>query len=225
MKIFGKIEISLVLLTFCGVPQLRAQTAGTATNAIELTAEEFTQYRTYVNLKDAPKLANLPEKQKRAKIAQSINITPAQLDVAIEKGEKAGDGIGDRTVAAVQAELAKTPLKGRVKEVTIDTSSEQAVIFVKWQAGNALDFDKEACHVAAAVKAGGHIVSLVVLWAANANDVTVFSARVGRNAFTKINPATINSFASSRYIKMFEQVQRGPRQSAPSATPQTAPAN
>lgn len=212
MNMFRRLMATVFLTTLLATSQLAAQTA-----PVELTADEFNQYRTYVSLKDAPKLANLAEKQKRAKIAQSINITPAQLDAAIAKGEKAGEGLVDRTVAAVQAELQKTPLKGRVKDVSIDTSSDQAVIFVKWQAANALDFDKEACHIAAAVKAGGHIVSLVVLWAANANDVTVFSAKVGRPAFSKINPATINSFASTRYIKMFEEVRRGPQQQAPGA--------
>lgn len=202
-----------------------AANASAVNNAIEMTAEEFSQFRTYVNLKDAPKLVNLAEKQKRAQIAKSINITPAQLDAAIAKGEAAGEGLVDRTISAVQAELDKTPVKGRIKEVTVDTSTEQAVMFVKWQAANALDFDKEACHVAAAVKARGHIVSLVVLWAVNNNDATVFSAKVGRQAFTKINPATINSFASTRYIKMFEEVRRGLQQQAPTLPPQTPAAN
>ncbi len=184
--------------------------AGSAFAApVEMTAEEYTQYRTYMNLRDAPKLAKLSDKQKRAKIAASINITPGALDAAIAKGEVKAAGIEERTVAGVKEELEKTPLKGRIKEVTINTETEQAVLFVKWQAANALDFDKEACHVAAAVKAGGHIVSLVVLWAVNGNDATVFSAKVGRSAFMRINPASINSFASTRYIKMFEDVKRG----------------
>ncbi len=174
----------------------------------EMTADEYTQYRTYLNLRDAPKLAKMSDKQKRAKIAASIHITTAQLDAAIAKGETHGQGLEERTVASVKEELNKTPLKERIKEVTINTETEQAVLFVKWQAASALDFDKEACHIAAAVKAGGHIVSLVVLWAVNGNDATVFSAKVGRSAFVRISPASINSFASTRYIKMFEDVKR-----------------
>ena len=181
-------------------------------NTVDMNADEFRYWRTYVQLQNAPKLKPLTENAKRAQIAKHLKISPAQLSEAIAKGEQHGEGIEQRTAEAISKALETTMLKGRIQDLTINTDTDQAVAFIKWTARSPLDFDKEACWAAWAVGEAGHIVNILVLWAVNAADATVFSAKVGRTAFTRIHKNRINSFASTRYIKMFEDVKRGPEE-------------
>lgn len=199
---FVRATLAATVLLFC-----TTATAG----PVEMTADEFQYWHTYKNLQDAPKLVKLSEKAKRAKIAHHLKISPKALDAALAKGEQYGAGIEERTATAMKTALETTILRGRVKEVTINSDADQAVAFVKWEARSPLDFDKEACWTAWAAAEQGHIVKILVVWAVNNSDATVFSAKVGRTAFTKIHKSRINSFASTRYIKMFEDIKRGPQ--------------
>jgi len=178
---------------------------------VQLSPEDYTYFKTYQLYKDAPKLANLPDAKKRVKIAENLKISVSRLNTAIQNGLKAGNNIEELVKTSIQEALAETPLKDKVLDVTINTQTEHAVAFIKWRAQNPLDFDKEACYGAFSVKEGGPFISIAVLWAVNNNDVTVFSAKAGRSAFEKISKSQINNFASTRYIKMFEEVKRGPQ--------------
>jgi hypothetical protein len=202
----------LVSICACSILSLSSARQAFATAPVEMTAEEYQIYKTYQEINGDPKLASMAEKVKRQKVADATKTTVKVVDAAIEKGKQFGEGIGDRTAEAIKTELAATPIGSRVLDLKVNTETDRAVAFIKWRAQSTLDFDKEACWAGLAVKEGGHIISIMVVWAVNSQDVTVFSAKADRSALLKIQKSSIPNFASTRYIKMFEEVQRGPQQ-------------
>jgi hypothetical protein len=84
------------------------------------------------------------------------------------------------------------------------------VAYVKWKCGDQRDVDEEAAWVAWAVNQGGGVVKTAGVWCVNEIDTKLFSAKIGRASFERIRKEAIERFASSRYIRLFEEVKRGP---------------
>ena len=82
--------------------------------------------------------------------------------------------------------------------------------YVKWRCGDLRNVDAEAAYVAWAVADRGEVVNLVGLWCVDANETKMFSGQIGRSAFTKVRKARIPQLAASRYIRLFQDVKRGP---------------
>ena len=114
------------------------------------------------------------------------------------------------TEKAVRAALASTPVAKQVASVEVNVSTGHAVAFVKWRCGDARDVDKEAAWVAWGVADAGTVVKTLGLWCVNEIDTKLFSAKIGRECFERISRETIDRFATSRYIRLFEEVRRGP---------------
>ncbi|MBT6433370.1 MAG: hypothetical protein HOK97_01820 [Deltaproteobacteria bacterium] len=54
------------------------------------------------------------------------------------------------------------------------------------------------------------LVNVLGLWCVNEIDTKLFSAQIGRAAFTKISKSSVPRFAASRYIRFFQKIKRGP---------------
>ncbi|MBI5507402.1 MAG: hypothetical protein HY903_01495 [Deltaproteobacteria bacterium] len=175
-----------------------------------VTAKEFQLFMDWKDGSEDPRLAKDNEATRVKKIAKSLGVSAADLKKAIDKVEPAFSSLKAETEAAIRAELDKTPIKKQLKSVEVNIDTAHAVALVKWGCGDARDTDKEASWVAAAVAAGGSIVKTAALWCVNDGDTKLFSAKIGRDAFERIDLKSVDRFATSRYIKLFEDVKRGP---------------
>jgi hypothetical protein len=176
----------------------------------EVTPAEYGYYMDWKDGREDPRLEALSDDKKLAKIAQNLGIKPAELKKAIDKVERVAPTIAADSQQAIMAAAQDTPLKGRVVEVHVDADQGHVVAGFKWRCGDDRDLDKEAAFAAWAVSEGGPVVKTLVLWCTNEIDTKLFSAKIGRPGFEKVMKDQIERFASSRYIKLFEEVKRGP---------------
>ena len=170
-------------------------------------------YQLYMDWRDGredPRLEAQSEEQKLARIAKSLNVKPADLKRVVERIDKVAATLAADTEKAIQQALAETALKGRVLEVHVDAGQGHVVAGLKWRCGDTRDADKEAAWAAWAANDGGRVVQTLVLWCVNDVDTKLFSAKIGRAGFEKVAKDGIERFATSRYIKLFEDVKRGP---------------
>lgn len=200
MKLFWAIGLTVV---WVGV----AQAAGP-----EVSSKEFQLYMDWMDGKDDERLAKLKDKDKRVKIAKNLGVSVSELNRAVDKVTPVAATLAKDSEKGVRDAADTTPLKGRLVEVHIDAGQGHVVAGVKWRCGDARDTDKEAAYVAWAVSDGAQPVKTLVLWCVNEGETKLFSAKVGRDGFEKITKDQVERFASSRYIKLFEEVKRGPHQ-------------
>lgn len=171
------------------------------------------EYQLYMDWKDGredPRLEKLDEAGKLKKIAASLGVTAKELQAAIAKVQPVADTLAKDTERALRAALDTTPLKGRVLEVHVDAGQAHVVAGIKWRCGDARDADAEAAYAGWAVGDSGKLVKTVVVWCVNEGDTKLFSAKAAGAAMARISKTSIERFASSRYIKLFEEVKRGP---------------
>ncbi len=176
----------------------------------EVTPDEYQLYMDWTDGKQDPRLEGLNDDQKRAKIAKNLGVKPADIKRAVDKVTPVAGTIEADTKKAVMEAASGTVLKGRVVEVMLDASQGHVVAGFKWKCGDARDIDKEAAWAAWAAAEGGPVVKTLALWCVDGSDTKQFSAKIGRTAFEKISRDQIERFATSRYIKLFEEVKRGP---------------
>jgi hypothetical protein len=176
----------------------------------EITPVEYERYMDWKEGRLDPRLEKLSEDQKLAKIAASMGIKPAELKKAVDKVTPVAPSIAADSERAIQASAQETPLKGRVLEVHVDADQGHVVAGFKWRCGDERDADKEAAYAAWAVNEGAPVAKTLVLWCVNEIDTKLFSAKIGRTAFEKVQKDQVDRFATTRYIKLFEEVKRGP---------------
>lgn len=197
--------MGLTLLLGLGVPA----TALAGTEA-KVTAHEYQLYMDWKDGRDDPRLKNASEATKLKKIARSLHVSAAELKAAVAKVKPVAGLLGQQTQSSIRAALQTTMLKGRLREVHVDAGQGHVVAGVKWDCGDSRDWDKEAAYAAWGVTDAGHIVKTLVVWCVDAADTKLFSAKIGRTAFAKISKRSIERFATTRYIRLFEEVRRGP---------------
>ena len=175
----------------------------------DVSPEEFNLYREYVGGKDDIRLERFNDQAKLKKIARSLGVSSKQLRAAIDKVEPLVGTLQAETEKAIRATLDQTPLKKVVLKVEVNLETEHAVAFIKWRCGDPRDHDKEAAYVAWAVADGGPVIKLLGLWCVNAIDTKLFSGKIARPALGRVNKSGIERFASSRSIRLFEDIKRG----------------
>ena len=189
---------------------LASPTSVAATEALDVSAEEFGLYMDWMAGREDPRLEKYNDAQKRKKIARSLGVQVKVLGAAITKVGPVAGTLPQQTSSAIRAGLETTTLKGRILDVIIDAEQAHVVAGVQWRCGDPRDFDKEACWAAHAVGQTGRIVKTVGLWCTDSTGIKQFSAKIARSAAQRISKSSIERFAGSRYIRLFEEVKRGP---------------
>lgn len=195
-----------VAVVCCFVGFARAASA----NPAAVTAQEYQLYMDYREGREDARLQKMSDAQKRKAIARSLGVSATELSLAIDKVERVQPSLAEDTSAAISRALEQTELRGRVLDVYVDASQGHVVSGVKWRCGDERDRAKEASFVAWAVNEGGPIVKTLALWCVDANDSKLFSAKIGRSGFEKVQKETIERFATTRFIRLFEDVRWGP---------------
>ncbi|OGQ91759.1 MAG: hypothetical protein A2289_11945 [Deltaproteobacteria bacterium RIFOXYA12_FULL_58_15] len=205
----GQEELS-VLLRFFVIAAVLGGAFPAGAKGPEISPEEFSMYSDWKEGCEDPRLEKFDEAAKLKKIAKNLGVSSKQLQANIDKVEPLLVELKAGTEAGIKEELEQTPIGKQVVSVELNLDSGHAVAWVKWRCGDERDRDKEAAHVAWATSQGGPVVKILGLWCVNEIDTKLFSAKIGRPALDRINKATIERFATSRYIKLFEEVRRGP---------------
>jgi hypothetical protein len=175
-----------------------------------VSSEEFALYKDWINGRQDPRLEEFSDKIKMKKIAKNLGVKLRVLKAAVEKVEPVAASIGPTTERHIKASLESTPLKERIIKVHLDIEESHVVAWVQWRCGDKRDVEKEASYVGWAVGQKGHVVKTLALWCVNAKDTKLFSAKASRTSLARINKSGIERFATSRYIRLFEEVKRGP---------------
>jgi hypothetical protein len=172
--------------------------------------EEYSLYVMWTDSREDARLQKLGEDARIKKVAQSLGVSAKELKRVIDKVEPAMPSLKADLDKAVRGAVAQTPLAKQLISVEVNTETEHVVVMIKWRCGDPRDWDKEASLVAWATAAGGPVTKILGLWCVNELDTKLFSAKIGRPGMDRIDKAAVDRFASSRYIKLFEEVKRGP---------------
>ena len=191
------------------VPRVTAAQAAAPQLAADVTARDYKLYLGWNEGKADPKLATVKDGERLKRIAKSLGVPAKELEKVIARVDPVAKSLGPDTEASVRQSLDQTALKGRVQLVEVNAALPLVVAGVKWKCGDQRDLDKEAAIVAAAAAKGSKLVQTLGLWCVNDADTKLFSATIDRTGFEKIDPASIERFATTRYIHLFVGVQRG----------------
>ena len=131
------------------------------------------------------------------------------IDAAQKKMDVFGGELGKKAEAVLKQKLEASILGKRTGTVVVDVSQAHVVVGVSWKQGNVLDLEDEAATVAGIVKEEVPFVATLAVWATDAGEKKVFSAKIGHAPMQNINLAKIKDYAKTRYIKFFEEVKRG----------------
>lgn len=184
---------------------------------IAISQEEFVAVTEFKALKGNPKNAKVPDAKLKAQAAKTAGLKPADFDAAQKKVDGYGDELGKKAEAVLKQKLEASIIGKRVGTVVVDVSQAHVVVGVSWKQGNVLDLEDEASTVAGVVAQEVPFVGTLAVWATDAADKKVFSAKIGHAPMQNINLAKIKDYAKSRYIKFFEEVKRGADANADSA--------
>lgn len=189
---------------------LLASGVGSGAKASSVTPRDYELYMDWKDGREDPRLEKYSDAIKLKKIAKSLNVRPKDLEAIIGRVGPVAGTLKAKTEKAIKAALDETPIKARISSVEVNTATGHVVAYVKWRCGDQRDVDKEAAWVAWAVNEGGGVVTTAGVWCVNEIDTKLFSAKIGRASFERIRKEAIERFASSRYIRLFEEVKRGP---------------
>lgn len=164
----------------------------------------------YIETQDAlsdPRVQQMPEARRIPEIARrNFKLSGPALQTILDRVEGAGgkERIAERSEKAITAALNESPLKGRIQEVRVDTSSSHVVTYVKLVAEKG-KVDEDV--VLAAFKAGNakpDITSTFYLWAVDEEGKDLFRGKIGAERTARIQERRIADWARSRYLRLFE---------------------
>ena len=176
---------------------------------ITISREEFVAVTELKALKENPKNAKVPEAKLKQQASKTAGLKPQDFDAAQKKMDAFGGELGKKAEAVLKQKLEASILGKRTGTVVVDVSQAHVVVGVSWKQGNVLDLEDEAATVAGIVKEEVPFVATLAVWATDAGEKKVFSAKIGHAPMQNINLAKIKDYAKTRYIKFFEEVKRG----------------
>jgi hypothetical protein len=175
-----------------------------------LSLEDYAAYKDWMSGCEDPRLADDSEDVRYAKIAKTIGLSGEALKKIVERVAPLADGIDKAMQDKIKVHVGTTVLKTRLKEAHVDARQGHVVAGLKWQCGDMRDVKVEAAYAAWAVAQGGFLVKTLVVWCTNEVGTKLFSAKIGRPNFLKIQKSRIERFGRTRYIRLFEEVREGP---------------
>lgn len=199
-------------LSVCFAALLFAGTAS-ASDVSTISKEDYYAASYYKQALDHPKIQKIKSNSARMKaVARDIRMSPKQLAKAIEKLDSLSGDPAELAVDAIKASLEKTRLKGKVLDVLINTDEpKHVVVYVRWQGTASKDAVKEASTIAHAVAAEAPFVSTLSLAAIHpkapkSSRDSVWSAKIGHDRMSNIQPNRIDDYADRLYARLFEIV-------------------
>lgn len=184
----------------------------------EITAEEFYAATYYHQAQEHPEIQKISSKAKRIqKVAKDIGMKPKSVEKALAKVEGLGSDPAELAKRAIETDLAKTKVQGRVKSVMINAEEPKHVVaYICWEGSASKNSLKEAAYIASSVGSGTPLVSTLSL-----NEVrpgadcksgpsSVWSAKIGHEGMARINPKRIDDYAEKLYRNLFEGVTEKP---------------
>jgi len=204
MRVAKRLSLVVPLLALVArAPQSRAE-------GMDLTEEQFKTYHDYLDALQDPRVEKMKPDDKLNKIAHNFRIPLPKLKEAIAQGERYGDlkAISATSEQAIRESLAGTPIEGRVVYLSVDTREGHVVTYVSWRVGKPEALEQEAALIAVRVRKAAPISADLRLWAVGPGDPDhrVFDGMISGEAAGKIQERRIPDFASTRYIKLFEQL-------------------
>lgn len=203
--LFSRCRNSLVFLTilaFAG-PSL-AQTVDS------VTCDDYQSYMAWKDGIQDPRLAEDSDDERYKKIGKTIGLSAVDLKAVVSKVEPLQGQLKGAWESKIKQSLAQTPVNAQVKSVEMNVQTGSPIAYIEYRCGETAKIDRDATWVAEAVRASGGFVKTVALWCTDAKGIKQFSAIIDRSGFEKIRKSSIDRFASSRYIRLFTDIKRGP---------------
>lgn len=178
----------------------------------EITAEDFYAAMYFRQALEHPDIQKLSSKAKRVeKVAKDIGLRPKALEKSLAKVESLGGEAADLAKKAIEAELGKSRVQGRVKSVMLNAEEPKHVVaYICWEGSNPKSSLKEAATISASVGSGAPLVSTLSLNGVQpggdckAPKASVWSAKIGHDGMIRINPKRIDDYADRLYKNLFE---------------------
>jgi hypothetical protein len=175
----------------------------------DMTEAQFKAYHDYLDALTDARVQKMKPAKRLPAIAHNLGMPLPKLKAAIDKGKELGgaEAIAKASVDAIQQSVSGTPLEGRLGEVRVDTNDSHVVTYVSWKADKPDALEQEACLLVARAKKAAPISADIRIWATDpANqDHKMFDGMITGAAALNIKEPRIADFATTRYIKLFEQ--------------------
>jgi hypothetical protein len=177
-----------------------------------LTPEDFRIYCGWLTEKDKDETKGLSKDKQMAKVAKLAKVNPKQLKAVVEKGQKAGDScesIKSDLEKRAKDVLASSAMGKRLESFQLDMEDPSHVVaYVSWKGDQEKKLEEEASLIAWAVGANAPIVRTLSARAVDPKDgeTALFEGKMSSENMGKIEKDRIDSFADSRYVKLFDGV-------------------
>jgi len=188
-----------------------------ATEASDITKDDFYGYHYFKNALDYDQVAKLESRKAQYRVvARDMKWSSDKLASAVEKYESVEGDVLELAKAGIEAALAESRIKGRGISVEFDASSEKHVVaYVRWRGTASKDVIKDASAVAHAVSKAAPFVSTLSLAAIHpkapdSSKRNVFEGKIGDLAMSRIQENRIEGYADRLYGRMFEDVKQLP---------------
>ncbi len=135
-----------------------------ASDPFPLTRDEFKIYRHYQDAMADPRVQKMKEAARLPAIARDAHVKLKELQVAVQKGDSAGD-LKARCDEGLKQALAASALKGLTGKVEVDLSEPHGVAYVQWINESPDKLNIEACEAARAALDGCPVVSSIQVYA------------------------------------------------------------
>lgn len=178
-----------------------------------LSKQEYYAAAYYKTALDNPTIQKIKSDDGKLKaVAKDIKMKPKELEAAIAKMDALGGDPAELAASEIKASLASGRLKGKVLDVLLNTEEPKHVVaYVRWQGSTSKDVLKEASEIAHAVSESAPFVSTLSLAAIPPTAPTtsrdaVWSAKIGADRMSNIQPKRIDEYADKLYARLFEVV-------------------
>lgn len=177
-----------------------------------LSPEDFRVYCGWLTEIGKDDTKGLSKDKQMAKVAKLAKVNPKQLKAVVEKGQKAGESCEAIKAALekkAQEAIAGTPIGKRLESFQLDMEDPSHVVaYVSWKGDQEKKLEEEASLIAWAVVSNATIVRTLSARAVDPKDgeTALFEGKMSNENMGKIEKERIDSFADSRYVKLFDGV-------------------
>jgi Txe/YoeB family toxin of Txe-Axe toxin-antitoxin module len=203
--LFSRCRNSLVLVALLGLAS-----TGYAQNVDSVTCDEYQNFMAWKDGIQDPRLAEDSDDERYKKISKTIGLSAEDLKAVVGKIEPLQGKLKGAWESKIKQSLAQTPVNAQVKSVEMNVQTGSPIAYIEYACGETAKIDRDATWVAEAVRASGGFVKTLALWCTDTKGIKQFSAIIDRSGFEKIRKSSIDRFASSRYIRLFTDIKRGP---------------
>jgi len=188
---------------------------------VPMTAREYQLYRDYLGALDDERVKKMPEGKRLAAIARNFKVPEKDLASAVGKGDKVGRDAARRSETEIRSLVDGSGLAGRVHDLRVDDSAGHVVTYVGWKNVDPAKLEQEASLAALLAARGAPISHTIAVWAVDAAGRKVFEGKISAEAAGRFNAERMEMFASTRYIRIFEDVRNAYKGTPPADAPRS----